>query len=263
MALSERVEVHDLEERPEARGWVHLLDVLPQLGEALDAEQLVAARGALRIAVADLPAGPWPRETIDGGQEHGFGAVVVSGLLTRHLDIGGHPALDLHGPGDVIGSRSLSRGLLPAAESWAATTPTRIGLLDDRFLMAARRWPRLVSGLFHEVQEQRDRVLLQLVIAEQPRVEDRILTLFWHLSERFGNVTPEGIAISLTLTHEALGRLIGARRPTVTLALRALCARGVLERRPDRSWLVAVRPEELAATATPLGRSAQPVPVAM
>jgi CRP/FNR family cyclic AMP-dependent transcriptional regulator len=134
-------------------------------------------------------------------------------------------------------------------------------VLDDRFLLAARRWPRLVTGLFTQMQEQHDRLLLQLVVAEQPRVEDRLLLLFWQLSDRFGKVTPEGIAIRLSLTHEALGRLIGARRPTVSLALRTLGERGALVRRADRSWLVREWPDDVAVTATGLTAGTEPRPL--
>ena len=46
--------------------------------------------------------------------------------------------------------------------------------------------------MFELLVEQRDRLMMQLVIAEQPRVEDRLLMLFWQLADRFGRVTREG-----------------------------------------------------------------------
>jgi hypothetical protein len=75
-------------------------------------------------------------------------------------------------------------------------------------------------------------------IAQLPHVEQRLEAMFWALSERWGRVTPSGIHLPLTLTHEILGHLIGARRPTVSLALIQLAEREVLIRRPDRSWLL-------------------------
>jgi hypothetical protein len=44
--------------------------------------------------------------------------------------------------------------------------------------------------------------------------------------------------VPLNLTHESLGRLIGGRRPTVSLALKELASGGTLTRRPAGSWLV-------------------------
>jgi len=43
-------------------------------------------------------------------------------------------------------------------------------------------------------------------------------------------VTGSGVRVDLALTHAVLGRLIGARRPTVTTALQRLMALGYLER---------------------------------
>jgi CRP/FNR family transcriptional regulator, cyclic AMP receptor protein len=242
-------------------GAVRLLDVAPQLAEHLPEDQARAARAAVLAPTIELRRGPWDRERICRHANHPFGAIVVSGLLTRTVDVGGYPGLDLHGPGDVIGARDLRHNTLPCGESWAATVPSRIALLDDRFLLAARRWPRLVSATFELLAEQRDRLMMQLVIAEQPRVEDRLLMLFWQLADRFGKVTPEGITIQLALTHEALGRLIGARRPTVTLALRMLGERGAVERRPDRSWIVKELPQDTAVTAAVLSDGTQPRPL--
>ena len=50
-------------------------------------------------------------------------------------------------------------------------------------------------------------------------VETRLLVLFWHLAERWGRVTPDGICVRLRLSHELLGQLVGCRRASVTTAL--------------------------------------------
>lgn len=49
---------------------------------------------------------------------------------------------------------------------------------------------------------------------------------------------PEGIVLPLALTHDLLGQLIGARRSTTTLALRALESDGLFRRTEDGSWLL-------------------------
>ena len=56
------------------------------------------------------------------------------------------------------------------------------------------------------------------------------------LAERWGHITPSGVALPLSLTHEALGRLIGARRPTVSLAVKALATAGRVTRDAEGSW---------------------------
>ena len=241
---------------------VALLEADPDLAAHVEIEQRARAQAIVSTPVLDLAVGPWDRGSLAGVGDRTFGAVVLSGLITRHLDVGGHPGLEFYGPGDVIGAWDLEIATLPAQESWTATVPSRLALLDDRFLAAVRRWPRLLTGLFQRTRVQHDRLALQLVIAEQPRVDERLLSLFWHLSERFGHVTPDGIVLSLALTHEALGRLIGARRPTVTLALKALADRDAVVRMPDRSWVVRERPQGLRPTEAGLSTRAQPVPLA-
>src|SRR5262249_24589688 len=78
-----------------------------------------------------------------------------------------------------------------------------------------------------------------------PRVQDRLMGLMWLLAEFWGRVTPAGIRLPVSLSHEVLGGLVGARRPTVTLALSELAEGGSLIRHED-GWLI------LEPPATPL-----------
>lgn len=216
---------------------VPLLEVDPDLAEHLRPEDAEVARAALTLPVHRVPPGPLDLEGLMSAGTNPFAAYLVSGLLSRELDAGGHPAVELLGPGDILVAGPAA-GSLQVRSRLRAATASEVALLDDRVLAAARHWPRLVPAVVRRLCEQHDRLALQLVISHQPRVEDRLLNLFWHLSDRFGQVTVEGVVLHLALTHETLGRLIGARRPTVTLALRALEARGVLQRRSDRTWLL-------------------------
>jgi len=50
-------------------------------------------------------------------------------------------------------------------------------------------------------------------------------------------VTKLGTHLPLTITHQTFGELIGARRPTVTLALHELTDRGALITQPN-GWLL-------------------------
>src|SRR5947208_3030936 len=76
-----------------------------------------------------------------------------------------------------------------------------------------------------------ERTRRQSVSASIPmlvRIQDRLVVLFMHLAERWGQVTRDGIVVHLPLTHELIARLSGARRPTVTTALSGLSARGLI-----------------------------------
>jgi CRP/FNR family cyclic AMP-dependent transcriptional regulator len=240
---------------------VLLLEQHPDLAVHVSPEHREHARVIVTAPTLAVPAGPWVHAAVADAGQHAFGAVVLSGLMARTIDIGNHPGLELYGPGDVIGASLLQDSVLPAGDSWTATISSTLAILDDEFLHAVRRWPRLVTGLFDQMQQQRDRLALQLVIAEQPRVEDRLLALFWLLSERFGRMTSDGVVVSLNLTHETLGRLIGAQRPTVTLALKALRDRRAVARRPSGGWLLAKHPDDAVLEAVTLPAGHAPVPV--
>jgi hypothetical protein len=132
----------------------------------------------------------------------------------------------------------------------------RLALLGRDVLVGAHRWPRLLAGLHARTAEQIERVAVQLAICQLPRVEDRLLALLWLLAENWGRVTPAGTSLPLALTHETLGALVGARRPTVTLALGELAERGAVVRQ-GRSWLLTERP------ATPAQSAREPHPPAL
>jgi CRP-like cAMP-binding protein len=218
---------------------VPLLEADPELGRYITREELPRARRAVTAPLLELPEGCFDPVAALAGGTRPFGALVLSGLIARELTVGGQPTLRLLGPGDVIQTSPIDAGMLVAQQSHAASLPSRLAILDDHFLQAVRHWPRLLTALMDRVSQQHDATLVQMAISQQPRVEDRLVALFRSLAERWGRMTSTGVIVPLSLTHEALGRLIGARRPTVTLALKALAANGALVRRSDGAWQVA------------------------
>jgi CRP/FNR family cyclic AMP-dependent transcriptional regulator len=66
----------------------------------------------------------------------------------------------------------------------------------------------------------------RLAILELRHVDLRVLLLLWHLADRWGRVSAEGIRLDLELTHELIGRMIGAHRTSVPLALKQLTDQG-------------------------------------
>ena len=59
-------------------------------------------------------------------------------------------------------------------------------------------------------------------------------------------MTAGGVVLPLRLTHEALARLVGAQRPTVSTALKGLHDTGEVTRRGDGAWvLLPENPERL------------------
>ena len=86
---------------------------------------------------------------------------------------------------------------------------------------------------------------------------------FWHLADRWGHVSPEGVVLELPrLTHEMIARMVAARRPSVTTGIRRLRELGVIEVRSRGRWVLRRRVEALSSFAGgPRARSGPRGPV--
>ena len=81
-----------------------------------------------------------------------------------------------------------------------------------------------------------------------------MLAILWLLAESWGKVSAEGTRLPICLTHHALGEMIGAKRPTVTLAVSDLGRRGAAERLPAGWLLHDAPPGEVLERAAAGGR---------
>jgi CRP/FNR family transcriptional regulator, cyclic AMP receptor protein len=230
-----------------------LLDVEPSLAAYMPREGQELGR-RLTVAVHLVPSG-----AVDPGEllnEAGaFAAVILEGLVMHRVIIGEQPALRLLGPSDIITRGASTPSVLLARAEYRAATPVRAAMLDDRVLWLAQRFPRLFSGLQARIAEQQERVAAQLAICHLSRVEDRLTAMLWLIAERWGHVTPAGTVVPISLTHDALGELVGARRSTVSLALKQLVEDGTLVRN-DGGWLL-LEPLPEPGQPEPLGVSPQ------
>jgi CRP-like cAMP-binding protein len=214
---------------------IPLLQADADIGRYLTAEERAAAE-TLTVPVVTFETGPVDiRALLD--RNACFGALVVSGMLVSHLRVGEQAGMRILGPGDVVSCGAVPASMLLVDSGCRAVSTTQLAMLGKDVLVGGHRWPRLVAGLHARTAEQIERVAVQLAICQLPRVEDRLLALFWLLAEQWGRVTPGGTVLPLALTHETLGALVGARRPTVTLALGDLAERGAVLRQ-GRAWLL-------------------------
>lgn len=227
---------------------IALLDVDDDLAAGLPRDQLDFARRVLAAPQVQLASGPWvPRER--DLPEALLGFLVVEGLLRQDTVLAGNRAAQLHGPGDVADPFAPAADGAPVQRSWTAVGPTRLAALDTRFLAATCRWPTIGLALHRKMAAQAARLTVHAAATQLGRVELRLLAVLWELADRWGVVTPDGVSVRLRLTHQALGDLVGARRPTVTLALRELADQGHVSRDEDGCFLLAVGSREALAGA--------------
>lgn len=218
---------------------VALLDVEPDLAAGVDELAAAKARRLTPARLVAVPEGPWrPSSLIEPGNPTGpFAAFVIGGLLAREIELADRTTTQLLGPGDLIPLAEPDEAVPGATYTCRAVTPVELAVLDERFLGAAQRWPWLAARMAERAARWADRALMMQAISQLTRVDARIVALLWHLAERWGRVSPAGLFLPLRLTHEALGRLVGARRSTISLALKDLRDAGLVQR-SEEGWLL-------------------------
>jgi hypothetical protein len=228
---------------------VRLLDVEPDLARFLGEEERTEAR-SLSLPVVRVAK---DEEDLGGALagSHAFGALMIDGMLLQRIGLGEQEAMRLIGPGELVALAPPGAPTLLRQLGRRVIADTRLAVLGHDFLIAARRWPGLIAGLHFRAAEQAERVSAQLVVCQLPRVADRLLAMMWLLAESWGRVTPAGVTLPILLTHEALGALVGARRPTVSLALAELIEHGSIVRQ-HTGWLLLASVPEPARVPTPV-----------
>jgi CRP/FNR family transcriptional regulator, cyclic AMP receptor protein len=219
-------------------GPVTLLQTFPDLQRVVPQHDRRLADRALTVPTRSFQTGPLIASASAVGVRE-FAWIVQSGLMLRRTFAGERSVVEIIGPGDLVDlthdeddASSGSRTSLVAHEL------TNVAVLDDRFRLAARRWPGLHDVIHEHQARQHRRTCRHLAVLALPRVEDRVVAVMCDLAERWGRVTPAGVRLDLTLTHSLLGELVASRRPTVSLALAELASQGVLSRPTARTWLL-------------------------
>jgi CRP/FNR family cyclic AMP-dependent transcriptional regulator len=218
---------------------IRLLDVDPDLSRSIRPERREEARRNALVTAVRVEPGPWAMETLALDHTPLYGLLLCDGLASRTVVLDGIAGASLLGRGDLIPPRDTPpEALVPATVSWRVIAPLSVAVLDERFLFNVRRWPELVAVLFERLATQMTRRSVHRTLCQLPRVADRLHAMLWLLAERWGRMTPQGVLLPLQLTHDLLGQLVGAKRPTVSLALKQLAEQGTIHRRADGSWLL-------------------------
>jgi CRP/FNR family cyclic AMP-dependent transcriptional regulator len=217
----------------------------------------------LHVPCLRVPAGAWAPPERGSWPAPTCGLLLVDGLVARHVALADRVATQLLGPGDMLDPWTRGSELLPCDVRWSVHEPATMAVLDGRFATAVRRWPGLAAIVHERLAAVANRLATHLAICQLPRVEQRVLALLWHLAERFGRVTPDGVLLPLRLTHRLVGELAGAQRPTVSLAFAALFEDGRVTRRENGSLLLAVASREWLEPGAQAGRVSAAAPPAV
>jgi CRP/FNR family transcriptional regulator, cyclic AMP receptor protein len=217
----------------------------PELGEGLEGERLRLARRDSVSAAIRADEGAWEPHRAGELVRGGIGLLVLDGLIARRVGAHGRYGAELLGPGDLLRpwEHEGEDATLPFRVSFRVTQAARLALLDRRFAARLSPYPEVVSALVGRAMQRSRTLSVHMAIAHYARVDQRLLRLMWHLADRWGRVTPEGVRVPLSVTHQMLADLVAARRPAVTTALRQLAREGRL-RRVDDAWVLYGEPPD-------------------
>lgn len=169
----------------------------------------------------------------------GIGLLVLDGVLIRRVGVDGRFGAELLGPGDLLrpwqGDDIASA--LPHSTGWRVVEAARLAVLDNVAAERLARYPALIGALAGRAVNRSRGLALTMAIIHHPRIDVRLHMLLWHLADRWGRVRSDGVCVPLRLSHSVLADLVAAQRPSVTVSLKRLAQRGLVEPLKD-GWLL-------------------------
>lgn len=234
-----------------ARSNQYLLDLDVDLAEQLDVPLRLAARPSVTAMTFEADPGPVALGRWLSIIPPGPGLLILEGVLAANVQVGDRIATDLLGQGDLIQPWNYDEAELVYELDWRALVPVRFAVLDQGFVQRVQRWPQITHALLRRAGKRARRLNVQRAISAQPRLEIRLVLLMWHLAARWGKVEPGGIRVPLPLTHQLMGHLISAERPSVSHALSRLAKSGLVTGHGDEWHLHGSVEDHLATMIEP------------
>jgi len=217
------------------QGRIRLLDADPGLGEGLPPDLELHARDHLIAEVLSIQKGDWSPAKVEPDGHLGY--LVLDGLLIREVTVGRSSSVELLNVGDMLRPWQEDPNTYSTSR-WAALEEVTLAVLGPKLAERMAQYPQMAGLLVERTMCRARNLAVHWAIANTVGLETRILMLFRHLAERWGKVTPEGVAVPLNITHQMVADLVGARRPSATTAIVRLAEGGQLSRTPQGGWLL-------------------------
>lgn len=224
-----------------------LLDLDPDLARTLPPARAALAQEQLHVRLEPIPAGTWRLATDALAVPGAIGLLIVSGLAVRRVTLEHRASAELLGPGDLLRpwEEQAESIAYPMETTWRVVDPLEMAVLDATLATRLAAFPEVLGELMGRAVARSYRLAGSLVVAQLTSVDDRLLVALWHLAEQWGRVRRDGVLVSLRLTHELLGLVVGARRPSVTAALGRLADEGLVSPQPGGGgWLLSGDPPQ-------------------
>lgn len=191
-----------------------------------------------KLPEIEIEPGPWPLP--EGGSDE-LGYVVLSGMLLRRVQIAGGRSVELLGAGDLLLPWREERASFSRPE-WEVVDRSRLAVLDLRPGSPLSHSPTAVSAIAARAIDRSRALAVQSAIMSIVGIEERLQALLWALAERWGAVVDGGVEIKVNVPQSVLAEMVGARRPTVSLALGSLGDAGHLIAPEPGRWILRGEP---------------------
>jgi CRP/FNR family cyclic AMP-dependent transcriptional regulator len=225
----------------------------PDLGSGLDERRLQRAQQECIAIEVIVDRGVWQPEDGEGeAARGGIGLLILDGLLVRRVGAKGRYGAELLGPGDLLRpwEHDGEDNTLPFETSFRVIDRLDLAVLDLKAAARMAAYPEVVGALVGRAMQRARHFAVSMAIAHYPRIDRRLLLFLWHLADRWGRVTPDGIRIPMRLTHTLLADLVASRRPSVTTALAQLEHEGHVSRHDNLIVLHGEPPSDFHVVAS-------------
>lgn len=204
----------------------------PELAGRISEEMRPRAEQASRTLIVRRDCGIWQAKDDADIARDGLGMLVMQGVLVRRVGSEDQYAAELLSEGDVVqpSQHDGEEAMLPFEATWKINSPLCLAVLDLEWMRRMAAFPEVFAELAGRIMLRQRRLASQLAIAQRHRLDDRLRLLFWDLADRYGRVGPHGVRLDVDLTHELLSHLVGAHRPSVSVALGRLERSGHITR---------------------------------
>ncbi|MGZ4298776.1 MAG: hypothetical protein ACXVE4_15130, partial [Solirubrobacteraceae bacterium] len=146
----------------------------PELAEAIEPSRRSQAIEALVAREVKVPSGVWTGRAIP--IDDGIGVLVLEGVMLHRVGIDGRFGAELVGEGDVLRAvqQDFGDAMLPLTVEWLILEPSRVAVLDERFVRQLARFPQVAGRLFGRSVLRSRQLAVNMAIVHQARVDVRL-----------------------------------------------------------------------------------------
>ena len=150
--------------------------------------------------------------------------------LVQNTEDGHETILDVCGPGEVLGELSMYQEQNEHSSAIAMEEVCICCFSEIQFELLIKQDPSFALRIIGYLGQKRYENSLNFGKEAGQTVKERLLRLFYRLSEQYGQKTSTSTLIDLKITQQELSDMIGASRVMVIHALNELKAANIIDR---------------------------------